>query len=143
MHTASQLLRHKGGGLVAVPPDATVLDAARSMNEHRIGAVVVMDDGALAGILTERDVMIRVVAAQRRPESTRVHEVMTADVFTCASSTLLKDLRTLMRDKRIRHVPVVEDGELIGMISIGDLNLAETELLSNTVRALEEYITHG
>jgi len=135
--------RAEGAGVVTIGPDASVFDAARLMNEHRIGALVVIDGkGAVIGIFTERDVLQRVVAAGRSPQSTRIKEVMTEDVIVCQPETRCDDVRTLMKSKRIRHVPIVADGgELIGMVSIGDLNMAEVKDLSDTVGYLSEYMT--
>ena len=145
MFTVSQLLAHKeeaGTRTVAtVRPGASVLDAAQIMNDERIGSLVVREDGeAVLGIITERDFLRRVLAAERSPSQTLVREVMTTDVLTCTTGAKLDDIRVLMREKRIRHMPVVEEGELRGMISIGDLNFAETHALNNHVEQLEAYI---
>lgn len=143
MFTASQLLRHKGEEVHTIAPGASVLDAARKMNDHRIGALVVVDQGQVEGILTERDIMTRVVAEQRAPSLTRVATVMTSQLITATPETSLDHLREIMRDRRIRHVPILDGHRLAGLISIGDLNAAETDDLSSRVQALEEYIAHG
>lgn len=143
MFLASQLLAHKGQSVETIEPQATVLEAARRMNARRIGALVVVNDqprSNVVGIVTERDIMTRLVSAQRDPQRTTVAEIMTADVVTCSPATTLDDLRRIMRTRRIRHVPVVHDGQLVGMISIGDLNLAENEVLAETVQSLRDYI---
>lgn len=141
MYAASELLRAKGPDLYAISPDATVLDAAKAMNQHKIGALLVVGEGRLHGIITERDIMTRIVAAERPPCSTPVSAVMTRDVITCPRTAALDDLRTLMRERRIRHIPVFDGDRLAGMISIGDLNAAETENLTQTISYLEAYIT--
>lgn len=138
-----ELLRHKGAEVHTVQPAATALDAARRMNEKRIGSLVVVDGDEVVGIITERDLLTRVVARERAPSTTTVSEIMTGSVYTCAPATSLDELRLLMRSKRIRHVPVVDNGRLAGMVSIGDLNFAETQTLSETVKYLEAYIASG
>jgi CBS domain-containing protein len=129
--------------VVTIGPDATVFDAAKKMNEHRIGALVVTRDGRhVDGILTERDVLQRVVAAGRAPMDARIEEVMTAEVIVCRAETRCDDVRQTMRTRRIRHMPVVDaDGVLVGIVSIGDLNTAEVKDLSDTVGYLSEYMT--
>ena len=128
--------------LASVTPETTVLDAARRMNEAHVGSLVVLDaKGGLLGIFTERDVLRRVVAESKDPERTIVADVMTRKVHTAPPETPLDDLRTLMREKRIRHVPVVQDGRLVGMVSIGDLNAAEAKTLVETITYLERYMT--
>lgn len=120
-----------------------VLRAARLMNEHRIGALVVVENESVVGILTERDVMTRVVAAERDPNATSVAEVMTERVLTCTPDTPIGEARQVMRRERIRHLPVIEGTRLVGMVSIGDLNLVENETLSETIRYMEAYIGGG
>lgn len=155
MSTVAEILRLKGFEVVTVRPETTVLDAAREMNLRRIGALVVVDerggegDGApgglrqVVGMFTERDVLLRVVAAERDPRTTRVGDVMTPHVVYCSRRTPLTELKQLMRHRRIRHIPVLDDSQLVGMISIGDLNALETESLMQTITVLEEYITRG
>lgn len=140
MWRVSEIVESKGARVVTTTPHATVLDAASLMNTHHIGALVVLDEGHVVGIITERDILTRVVARQRDPSTTSVGEVMTERVVVCEARTTLDEVRHVMRDRRIRHVPVVESGRLAGMISIGDVNLAENETLASTVRDLEAYI---
>lgn len=126
--------------LVTISPDATALDAAQLMNKHHVGALVVTDKrGGMLGVFTERDVLTRVVAPELPPGATVVGDVMTTNVVCCEPKDLLGDMRTLMRERRIRHVPVVEQGRLIGMISIGDLNAAEAKVMIETINYLEQY----
>lgn len=145
MPRATDLLNEKSrlgaGDVATIDPLATVIDAARLMNERRIGALVVLDhEDRLVGMFTERDVLVRVVAEERNPRETRVGDVMTKQVIACRSDTPSDDLRALMREKRIRHVPVVEDGRVIGMISIGDLNTADVKVMAETINYLEQYM---
>lgn len=153
MATVSDVLRtkqqeHRGGAAEAdvatIAPDATVLDAAKAMNQRKIGSLVVTDDGGhVRGIITERDILTRVVAAARDPRATRVSDVMTTPVITCAPGDPLDGLKRLIRERRIRHVPVVNGDRLCGMVSLGDLNAAEVESMSQTIVVLEEYIQRG
>ena len=140
MHKVNELLRSKGNVVHTTTLDATALAAAQKMNDHRIGALVVAEGGRIAGIITERDMLTRVIAGQLSPAQTRVADVMTRDVLTCTPDTDISELRALMRERRIRHVPVVDRGGLAGMVSIGDLNFAETQNLTQTIGYLEQYI---
>lgn len=139
MSTVANLLKSKGRQVVTVEPEATVLQAARLMNVHHIGSLVVVEGGRPVGIFTERDVLTRVVAAEKSPGTTRVREVMTDRVLTCTPETGLDAVRHTIRSERVRHVPVVEDGKLCGMVSIGDLNTAEVKVLCETISYLEQY----
>jgi CBS domain-containing protein len=141
MYAVCEVLRSKGAQVRTIEPGRSVLDAAREMNTHRIGSLVVVSDGRIAGIITERDLLTRIVAAERPPAITPVRDVMTTQVLVCDPSTSLDELRSTMRERRIRHVPVVDRGRLAGMVSIGDLNTAETQGLSQTIGFLEAYIT--
>lgn len=145
MGTARGLIQDRldrGEPVITITQDASVFDAARLMNEHRIGALVVTDGSGVAGIFTERDLLKRVVAEGKRPEDVRVGEVMTREVIVCRPETHSDEIRRTMRDKRIRHMPVVgEDGAVEGMISIGDLNIAEARVMSETITYLEQYMT--
>jgi CBS domain-containing protein len=119
--TLTAVLAHKGGTVHSVPPDATVLEAVRTMNEARIGAVMVCESSQILGIFTERDVLCRVVDKKREPASTRVYEVMTSDVVTVPSSITVEDAMAVITEKRCRHLPVVDDEKLEGLVSSGDL----------------------
>ena len=143
MPTAKRLLEVKGTDVATLGPEATVLDAVELMNDRHIGSVVVLEDDRIVGIFTERDLMLRVVAARRDPAVCRLSEVMTTPVACAAPRTTLNELRQVMRDKRIRHVPVVDGGRLAGLISIGDLNRAEHDVQEQTIEYLAHYITGG
>ncbi len=142
-HTVEEVLRQKGSSVYMIAPGATALDAAARMNEHRIGSLVVVADGSVVGIVSERDILIRVVASQLPPAETPVSQIMTTPIITCSPATTLDELRGIMRTKRIRHVPVMENDRLAGMISIGDLNMAEAQSMSETIKYLEAYICSG
>lgn len=141
MATAEQLTAIKGGAIASLPPQATVLEAAQLMNDRHIGSVLVTEGNQLVGIFTERDVLRRVVAERRDPATTTVADVMTSPVACAAPHTTLDEIRTVMRDKRIRHVPVVNGGGVLGMISLGDLNKAEHDGQVETIRYLEQYMS--
>lgn len=153
MHTVANLLdakRHWNDSydlveaVVTIAPEATARDAARLMSDRHVGALVVTDpSGRMAGIVTERDVMRRLVAAAKPPDTTTVGEIMTRAVISCTPQTPLDEVRRIMRERRIRHVPVLENGRPTGMVSIGDLNAALNQDLIVTVRAMEAYITQG
>jgi CBS domain-containing protein len=106
--------------MVQVGPDATVAEAARSMAANEVGAVLVVRKGALAGILSERDVVSRVVAEGLDPASTKVSGVATQDVVSVAVDVHLRECAQLLRDKRIRHLPITEDGKPVGILSSRD-----------------------
>lgn len=146
MQTVQDILEHKQrqghAAIETIYVDKTALDAARKMNARRVGALLVVErDRMPVGIVTERDMMTRVVAAERDPAYTSVESIMTSPVLTCRPSTRLDELRQVMRENRIRHVPVMLDRGVIGMVSIGDLNFARSETMVETIKALEAYIT--
>lgn len=149
MSTVATILSHKSqigkDGVVTIDQHATVLDAARAMNQHKIGSVVVTcpRSSGIVGILTERDILTRVVALCKDPMRTLVSDAMTHPVQTCCPDTPVEELRHAMREQRIRHVPVLQDNSLAGMVSIGDLNAYETLSLSSTVETLEAYIARA
>src|SRR5262245_11098332 len=122
MGTVAEVLAKKGFEVACASAEETVFDAVETMNEHRIGAVVVVDaDNHVVGMFTERDVLRRVVAAEKNPRGTKIGDVMTAEVACCRPETQLDEVRTVMARHRIRHLPVCTDeGRLQGIISIGD-----------------------
>jgi CBS domain-containing protein len=140
MSSVQAILDKKGHHVFSVAEDATVLDAARLMNEHRIGGLVVTHGEKVVGIFTERDILCRVVAARRDPAQTAVKEVMTTPVACCTPETTREECRTVMRTRRLRHLPVVKDDRLMGMISIGDLLEAAEADQIETIRYLYEYL---
>lgn len=145
MPNVADLLNAKGAGVHTICRSDTVLEAAKLMNERRIGALVVVESGypdVPVGMFTERDVLTRVVAEQRPPGTTKVADVMTSRILTCALSTDLDEVRTVMRSERIRHLPVLDNQHhLCGMISLGDLNQAQVKVLVETIQYLEMYGT--
>jgi CBS domain-containing protein len=141
MATVKDILAVKGTHVLTIGPSATILHTALLMNEHKIGSLVVTRDRAIIGIITERDILQRVVAMQRDPAQTVVEDVMTTEVVCCQLHTELEEARGVLKNRRIRHLPVVDDlTRLCGLISIGDLNAHETHDHELTIHVLQEYI---
>lgn len=141
MATIKEVLAIKGSRIVSVDQESTVQDAVGRMNESRVGSVVVTSSGRIVGLFTERDLLHRVVGQRRDPTQTRVAEVMTADVVCCTLQTSVEEARQAMRDRRIRHLPVVDgDHSMVGLISIGDLNAFELNCKEQTIHLMSEYL---
>jgi CBS domain-containing protein len=140
----SMLLQAKGSEVSTVSPGATVGDVVGRLAEHGIGALVVSDDGVtILGIVSERDVVRRLHEHGAGVLDRTVAEVMTADVYTCGPEDAIEDLMALMTDRRVRHVPVVEDGRLVGIVSIGDLVKNRLKELETERTTLLDYIHTG
>ena len=134
------ILRRKGEDVYSVGPLATVIDAVNAMNDHHVGSVLVCEGGYPVGVFSERDVLVRVVAAHRDPCQTLVRDVMTTRLYTASPDDTLLEVMRLMTDRRCRHVPVMEGETLIGLVSIGDLTKATHHNLRQEVRELSSYI---
>ncbi len=141
MSKVCEILAQKGTAVVTIGPSAKAFDAALLMNEHKIGALPVVEYGSLIGIISERDMMRRVVATRLNPDDVPVREVMTRPVVTCRSETTIDQARELCRARRIRHLPVVDPlNQIIGMISIGDLNAWQLDGQEVVIQHLHEYL---
>jgi CBS domain-containing protein len=141
---ASDVLVSKGTAVHSIAPDATVYEAVARMDQLRVGALVVLDgEQRLVGIVSERDYTRKVMLLGRMSRDTRVDEIMTADVVTVAPSTGLGDCLRLVTERRIRHLPVVESGRVVGMLSIGDLVRACLDQQAETIQSLNSFITGG
>jgi CBS domain-containing protein len=140
MKTVKQLLQSKGRTVHAVAPQVSVLDAIKLMAEKGIGALVVLDDGRLAGMLSERDYARKVILRGRSSQDTAVREIMTDKVVTVSSDQTVEDCMALMTEKRIRHLPVLDAGRLSGVVSIGDLVKEVIADREETIKQLESYI---
>lgn len=141
MATVGDILAVKGAHILSIGPDASALDAATLMNEHKVGSLLVLDGGRLIGIITERDMLRRVLVARRDPAEIPVGEVMTAEVVCCHPHTSLEEARGVLKNRRIRHLPVLDDAsQLLGVVSIGDLNAQLTSDHERTICILHEYI---
>lgn len=143
MPTAKDILDKKSPDVAVTGEDATVMEAATMMNELRIGALVVVREDKVVGIFTERDILNRVVAKKRDPSQTPVKEVMTSPVASCQPGTSLAEIRGVMTEKRIRHLPIVQDNRLVGMLSIGDILASENREQQQTIQFLHEYLYTG
>jgi CBS domain-containing protein len=135
------VLDRKGRKIISVKPDDTVLDAIRVMAEKNIGAVVVMNGDALDGIMSERDYARKVIVKGRASDATPVADIMTSEVLTTAESETVNNCMEMMTDRKIRHLPVVDDGRVVGMISIGDLVEAIIADQQEEIEQLEHYIS--
>ena len=140
MRTVRQLLEAKSPEVHAIGPDAPVIEAIRRMAERRIGALLVMEGPRLAGILSERDYARKVVLQGRSSKDTPVRAIMTAQVVTVSPGDSADHCMQLVTDGRIRHLPVLEDGRVVGVVSIGDLVKAVIEEQRNELDHLQRYI---
>jgi len=140
MSSVRDLLARKGTNVISVAPTQTVLDAANVMNETGIGGVVVLENSRLVGIFTERDIMRRVVAARRDPSSTLVSDVMTTEPMTITADVKIAVCRAMMSTRRIRHLPVMHDGGLVGMVTSGDVLAFEVAEAEAQIEQLEKYV---
>ena len=143
MPTAQDILAKKTGEVAMIAEDATVMEAAKIMSDRRIGSLVVGRDKSVVGIFTERDVLNRVVAKHLDPMKTIVKDVMTTPVACCQPTTKLAECRSVMTGKRIRHLPVVMDNKLVGMISSGDILALEYGEQQRTIEYMYEYLYEG
>lgn len=141
MATVRDILEKKGSKVWSIGGESTVLDAARFMTEHKIGALPVLDGEHIVGMFSERDILQRVVAAGRDPAQTAVSDVMTEEVACCTPETSLEEARGAMKNRRIRHLPAVDgEGRILGLISIGDLNAFQVAHQEQTIFLLNEYL---
>jgi CBS domain-containing protein len=138
-----ELLEEKGAVIHSVTIDATVADAVKKMNDERIGAVMVMDGDKLAGIFTERDVLTKVVDQEGNPRETPVSEVMTRDIVVLKSTASVEEAMRIVTERRFRHLPVMEEGKLIGLVSSGDLTRWIVRDQQGTIADLFDYISGG
>lgn len=137
----SAVLADKGRQVYTVAPTATVREAVREMNEKGVGALLVLVEDDPVGIFTERDVLRRVVDEGRNPRSTHVGDVMTRDVLVVQPATPIEQVMATMTEQRIRHLPVLEDGALVGLISIGDVTRWMSQNQEAHIQRMTDYIT--
>jgi len=140
MHTVKRLLDSKSGGVVTIAPDASVFNALELMAERDIGALIVVHDGHVIGILSERDYARKVILHNKSSREITVDEIMTDRVLYVGLTHTVEECMTLMSDKRIRHLPVMDGDRLVGVLSIGDLVKASIDDRDFTIRQLETYI---
>jgi CBS domain-containing protein len=139
----SGILARKGSSVITAPPSTSVTEFIRMLAEHRIGAVVVVSDGRMVGIVSERDVVRRLAAVGAAALDQEISELMTSELVTCSPEDSLDDIAVLLTERRIRHLPVMADDELAGIVTIGDVVAARLRELEQTRAQLESYITHG
>jgi len=135
------VLRVKGHEVWHVAPTATVFDAIRKMSIKSVGALLVMSDGQLEGIISERDYARKVILQDRASRNTRVREIMTATVVTVTPQDTVEECMRLMTEHRIRHLPVLAGNQVIGIVSIGDLVKWTIKAQEETIEQLEGYIS--
>jgi CBS domain-containing protein len=140
MTTVRQLLDRKDRAVFSVGPEAPVLEAIRAMAEHHVGALLVMQGEVLAGIVSERDYARKVILRGRSSSDTPVRDIMTFPVLTVSPETSVEQCMQLVTDKRVRHLPVLDAGRVIGMVSIGDLVKAVIAEQQQQIQHLESYI---
>jgi CBS domain-containing protein len=140
MNTVRMLLEGKGRAVYAVEPQAAVLDAIRLMAEHHVGALVVMRGATLEGIISERDYARKVILRGRSSAETAVRDIMSSPVLTVSLETSVQGCMQLMTDRHVRHLPVLDGGRVIGMVSIGDLVKAVIAEQQQQIEQLESYI---
>jgi CBS domain-containing protein len=141
--TVSLILEAKGPDLWSIEPEATVFDAIALMAEKNIGALPVMENGHLLGMLSERDYTRKIILLGRASRNTPVAEIMSSAVVTASPQDSVEECLQIMTQKRIRHLPVIEDEQLVGIVSIGDLVNWIISLQSNAIEDLERMVTGG
>jgi CBS domain-containing protein len=141
MKTVAELLRAKPSRVVSVRPDQSVLEAIKVLAQENIGAAIVMNGPKIVGIFSERDYTRKIVLQGRSSDTTKVEEIMTPNVIIVGPRTKTRDCMQLMSEKNIRHLPVVDEGRVVGMVSIRDI---VTDIISDqdfTIEQLEHYIS--
>ena len=141
MKLVKQLLEAKGHDVLSISPDASVLDAVKLMAQKGVGALIVMEGSTLAGMVSERDYARKIILKGRSSDTTTVREVMTAEVVTTTGEESVEKCMNMMTDSRIRHLPVIDDGAVTGIISIGDLVKAVIADQKEEIEHLEHYIS--
>ena len=143
MTNVRHILQEKGGGIWSVTPETIVFDALQLMAEKNCGALVVMQGGALVGIFSERDYARKIILKGRKSRETPVSEIMSTEVTSVHPGQSVDECMALMTEKRIRHLPVLDQDNLLGVISIGDVVKAVISEREFTIKQLENYITGG
>lgn len=141
MKSLRRVLEAKGSDVFSTTPDATVFDALKEMADRDVGALIVLEDGKVAGIFSERDYARKIILLGRSSRETPVRDIMTSRVVFARPDLKLDECLALMTDKRIRHLPVMEDGELVGVVSIGDLVKGIIDHQRFVIKQLEGYVT--
>lgn len=137
----SSILEEKGGDPLEIDADATVLDAITKMVDANVGSLLVTEDGEVVGIITERDYLRRVALQGRTERDTAVRDIMTAPLVVVTPETPIDECMAMMTDRRIRHLPVVQEEKVVGVVSIGDLVKFKSKEQAFEIKYLTEYIT--
>jgi CBS domain-containing protein len=143
MKRVSEILDEKGSDVLEIEAEASVLEAVRRMVEANVGSLLVTEGGKVAGIVTERDYLRRVTLDGRTDADTAIHEIMSSPLVVVTAETTVDECMALMTDRRIRHVPVVDEGSVVGVVSIGDLVKFKSKLQTFEIQFLNDYITAG
>ena len=143
MSQLSEILDEKGHDVLEIEGDASVFAAVKKMVERNVGSLLVTENGEVAGIVTERDYLRRVALEGRTDKETPVREIMSAPLIVVTPQTTVDECMALMTDRRIRHVPVVEGGQVVGIVSIGDVVKFKSKQQSFEIQYLTDYITAG
>jgi signal-transduction protein with cAMP-binding, CBS, and nucleotidyltransferase domain len=141
MEQVSDILKGKTGVLLTIASDASVFDMVKQMVDANVGSLLVTVDGRIEGIVTERDYLRRVTLEGRTDKDTPVSEIMTSPLIVVTPQTPVEECMAIMTDRRIRHMPVVENGEVIGVVSIGDLVKFQSQQQDFKIKYLTDYIT--
>jgi CBS domain-containing protein len=139
--SVSAILAHKGSAVWSIAPNATVFDAIQLMADKNVGALPVVEDGRLAGIISERDYTRKVILKGKSSKETPVRDIMTQELITAHSGDSVTECMRVMTDKRIRHLPVMDGSKIVGLVSIGDLVRRIISAQTATIDNLEKYIT--
>ncbi|PWK82502.1 CBS domain protein [Lentzea atacamensis] len=139
----ADVLRAKGSAVATIDPDIPVTELLRALAEHNVGAIVVVGSSGVEGIVSERDVVRRLHESGADLLSSPVSAIMTTDVFTCSPSDTVDSLTVVMTERRFRHVPVLSDGQLVGIVSIGDVVKSRIGQLEQSQDQLQAYIVQG
>lgn len=143
MNRLEEILRDKGRHVLTIEADASVLEAVQLMVEMNVGSLLVTDGGDIVGIVTERDYLRRVTLEGRTETDTHVGEIMSSPLVVATPETTVDECMAIMTDRRLRHLPVVEDGDVVGLVSIGDLVKFKSKQQSFEIQYLTDYITAG
>jgi len=143
MATVRDMIRKKGYEVYSIAPEATILDALTMMAKHNTGALLVMTEGKMEGIISERDCVRKVELMGRSAKDTKVREIMTSDVITIEAGQPLEECMAVMIEKNFRHLPVCEGKELLGVLSVRDVLREVVEVQQSMLSQLERYITGG
>lgn len=141
MKTIRELLHEKGDKVWTIAPDTSVYHALEEMAQHGIGSLVVVENGRPVGLISEREYSLKVALKGRSSRDTQVRDIMTRRVAVATPSETIEECMALMTEKRVRHLPVIDDGKLVGLVSIGDLVKAIISEQQFIIKQLEHYIT--